>query len=152
MEENKAQATAAQEKHDKLMRELGESKQTVAALQSKVPVVSCPRILMKPYVGVMQIDRLLSSILSLSAQVNELEQHVQRKDQELKSKKETSEEQKKQFNEDMHRKEEEIKVFPVRGRGSVPNSCDISRSDLADLTRSFSADDHRDAAEKAPRQ
>ena len=152
MEENKAQATAAQEKHDKLMRELGESKQTVAALQSKVPVVSCPRILMKPYVGVMQIDRLLSSILSLSAQVNELEQHVQRKDQELKSEKETGEEQKKQFNEDMHRKEEEIKVFPFRCCGSVPNSCDISRSDLADLTRSFSADDQRDDAEKAPRQ
>ena len=152
MEENKAQATAAQEKHDKLVRELGESKQTVATVQSKVPVVSCPRILMKPYVGVMQIDRLLSSILSLSAQVNELEQHVQRKDQELKSEKETGEEQKKQFNEDMHRKEEEIKVFPFRCCGSVPNSCDISRSDLADLTRSFSADDQRDDAEKAPRQ
>ena len=152
MEENKAQATAAQEKHDKLVRELGESKQTVATVQSKVPVVSCPRILMKPYVGVMQIDRLLSSILSLSAQVNELEQHVQRKDQELKSEKETGEEQKKQFNEDMHRKEEESKVFAFRCCGSVPNSCDISRSDLADLTRSFSADDHRDAAEKAPRQ
>ena len=64
MEENKAQAKAAQEKHDELMRELGESKQTVATVQSKVPFVSYPRILMKPYVGVMQIDRLLGSILS----------------------------------------------------------------------------------------
>jgi hypothetical protein len=45
MEENKAQAKAAQEKHDELMRELGESKQTVAAVQSKVPFVSYPRIL-----------------------------------------------------------------------------------------------------------
>ena len=152
MEENKAQAKAAQEKHDELMRELGESKQTVATVQSKVPFVSCPRILMKPYMGVMQIDRLLSSITSFSVQVNELEKDVQRKEQELKSEKEKVDEQKKNFNEDMHRKEEEIKVFPFRCCGSVPNSCDISRSDLADLTRSFSADDHRDDAEKAPRQ
>ena len=65
------------------MRELGESKQTVATVQSKVPFVSYPRILMKPYMGVMQIDRLLSSILSFSVQVNELEKDVQRKEQEL---------------------------------------------------------------------
>ena len=112
MEENKARAKAAQEKHDELMRELGESKQTVATVQSKVPFVSYPRILMKPYMGVMQIDRLLSSILSFSVQVNELEKDVQRKDQELKSEKEKVDEQKKNFNEDMRRKEEEIKVFP----------------------------------------
>ena len=152
MEENKAQAKAAQEKHDELMRELGESKQTVATVQSKVPFVSYPRILMKPYMGVMQIDRLLSSILSFSVQVNELEKDVQRKEQELKSEKEKVDEQKKNFNEDMRRKEEEIKVFPSRCCGSVLNPCDISRSDLADLTRSTSADDQRDDAEKAPRQ
>ena len=111
-----------------------------------------PRIVMKAYMGVMQIDRLLSSILSLSVQVNELGKEVQRKDQELKSEKEKVDEQKKIFNEDMRRKEEEIKVFPFRCCGSVPNSCDNSRSDLADLTRSFSADDQRDDAEKAPRQ
>ena len=77
MEENKAQAKAAQEKHDELMRELGESKQTVAAVQSKVPFVSYPRIVMKAYMGVMQIDRLLSSLLSLCAQVGELEKENQ---------------------------------------------------------------------------
>ena len=152
MEENKAQAKAAQEKHDELMRELGECKQTAATVQSKVPVVAYPRILMKPYMGDMQIDRLLSSILSFFVQVNELEKDVQRKDQELKSEKEKVDEQKKNFNEDMHRKEEESKVFAFRCCGSVPNSCDISRSDLADLARSFSADDQRDDAEKAPRQ
>ena len=101
MEENKAQAKAAQEKHDELMRELGESKQTAATVQSKVPFVSYPRILMKPYMVVMQIDRLLSSILSFSVQVNELEKDVQRKDQELKSEKEKVDEQKKKFNEDI---------------------------------------------------
>ena len=152
MEENKAQAKAAQEKHDELMRELGECKQTAATVQSKVPFVSYPHILMKPYMGVMQIDRLLSSIISFSVQVNELEKDVQRKEQELKSEKEKVDEQKKNFNEDMRRKEEEIKVLPCRCCGSVPNSCDISRSDLADLTRSTSADDQRDDAEKAPRQ
>ena len=67
MEENKAQAKAAQEKHDELMRVLEASKQTVAAVQSKVPFVSYPRILMKPHMGVMQIDRPLSRILSLFA-------------------------------------------------------------------------------------
>ena len=77
MEENKAQAKAAQEKHDELMRELGESKQTVAAVQSKVPFVSYPRIVMKAYMGVMQIDRLLSSLVSLCAQVGELEKENQ---------------------------------------------------------------------------
>ena len=152
MEENKAQAKAAQEKHDELMRELGESKQTVATVQSKVPFVSYPRILMKPYMGVMQIDHLLSSILSFTVQVNELEQEVLRKDEALKREKEKVDEQKKNFNEDMHRKEEEIKVFPFRCCGSVPNSCDISRSDLADPTRACSADDQRDDAEKAQRQ
>ena len=64
MEENKAQAKAAQERHDELMRELGECKQTAATLQAKVPFVSDPRILMKACMGVMQIDRLLSSLLS----------------------------------------------------------------------------------------
>ena len=59
------------------MRELGESKQTVAAVQSKVPFVSYPRIVMKAYMGVMQIDRLLSSLLSLCAQVGELEKENQ---------------------------------------------------------------------------
>ena len=120
MEENKAQAKAAQEKHDELMRELGESKQTVATVQSKVPFVSYPRILMKPYMGVMQIDRLLSSIISFSVQVNELEKDVQRKEQELKSEKEKVDEQKKNFNADMRRKEEEIKVFPLRCYGQIP--------------------------------
>ena len=48
---------------------------------------------------------------SFSGQVNALEKDVQRKDQELKSEKEKVDEQKKNFNEDMHRKEEEIKVF-----------------------------------------
>ena len=70
------------------MRELGECKQTAATAHAKVPFVSYPHILMKPYMGVMQIDRLLSSILSFSVQVNELEKDVQRKDQELKSEKE----------------------------------------------------------------
>jgi len=105
---------------------------------------------MKPYMGVMQIDRLLSSILSFSVQVNELEKDVQRKEQELKSEKEKVDEQKKNFNEVMRRKEEEIKVFPFRCCGSVPTSCDIPCCDLTDLTRSFSAHDHRGDAEKAP--
>ena len=152
MEENKAQAKAAQEKQEQLMRELGESKQTTATLQSKVPFASYPHILMKPYMGVMQTDRLLSSILSFFVQVNELEKDVERKDQELKSEKEKVDEQKKNFNEDMRRKEEEIKVLPCRCCGSVPNSCDISRSDLADPTRACSADDQRDDAETAQRQ
>ena len=85
-------------------------------------------------------------------QVDELKKDVERKDQELKSEKAKADEQKKNFDENMHRKEEEIKVFPSRCCGSVLNPCDISRSDLADLTRSFSADDNRDDAEKAPRQ
>ena len=77
MEQNKAQAKVAQEKHDELLRVQGESKQTVATLQSKVPFVSCPRILIKAYMGVMQIDRLLSSLLSLCAQVGVLEKENQ---------------------------------------------------------------------------
>ena len=102
------------------MRELGECKQTAATVQSKVPVVAYPRILMKPYMGDMQIDRPLSSILSFTVQVDELEQEVLRKDEALKREKEKVDEQKKNFNEDMRRKEEEIKVFPFRCYGQIP--------------------------------
>ena len=68
----------------------------------------------------MQIDRPLSSILSFTVQVDELEQEVLRKDEALKREKEKVDEQKKNFNEDMRRKEEEIKVFPFRCCGQIP--------------------------------